>query len=357
MASWIVRTPSRLHFGLVAICSEEPHRYGGLGMMIDEPSFEIKVHSAAHWNTTACGSWGERIDKGARHWQSFHGMDALPGLQWEILQAPEAHCGFGSGTQLACAVATILQSHKMLGYGHADSDQIDVSLRKGVQQARNVWMNPASVDGEGECSVANRELQRASGRGERSHIGMAGFLSGGWIWDEGMQSESQETANAKTRIRRVSVPSEWRILLIDPLEKGTISGQREADFFQRCADAPNPHRQAMLDLVETILLPCAMQGNLAAMGDALFDYGRMSGKIFRQVQGGPFRTRALEERVMRLRSLGASASGQSSWGPTLFGIVENQEIAERIASQWRSESADRIRIVAPQCTGATLELR
>lgn len=351
MASWMLRTPSRLHFGLVAICSEEPHRYGGLGMMIDEPSFEIAVHSATNWNTSACGAWSDRIDKGARHWQSLHGLETLPGLQWEILRAPEAHCGFGSGTQLACAVATILQSYKILGKANFDSDRMNVPIQKGSQPARNVWMNPASIPCEGECSVANRDLQLASGRGERSHIGMAGFLCGGWLWDEGI------SANAKTRIRRVSVPSEWRILLIDPLEKETISGQREADFFQRCADAPNPHRQSMIELVETTLLPCAMQGDLAAMGDALFDYGRMSGEIFRQVQGGPFRTRALEERVLRLRSLGVPASGQSSWGPTLFGIVENKEIAKRIASQWRSESADGIRIVAPQCTGATLELK
>jgi predicted sugar kinase len=53
-----VQTGSRLHFGLIRI-GKAHLRYGGLGVMIEEPKLEITVRPAEQWSCT--GDFGDRL--------------------------------------------------------------------------------------------------------------------------------------------------------------------------------------------------------------------------------------------------------------------------------------------------------
>jgi len=45
-----IRTPSRLHFGLLAWGPRSPRQFGGVGLMIEEPRLELTAEPAAHWH-------------------------------------------------------------------------------------------------------------------------------------------------------------------------------------------------------------------------------------------------------------------------------------------------------------------
>ena len=100
-----VRTPSRLHFGLLSLPTEDfaPARrcFGGVGLMIDNPGVDIRVEPADKFSAT--GPLAERALKFARTYCERTGITGAFRVYVESA-APE-HMGLGTGTQLGLAVA------------------------------------------------------------------------------------------------------------------------------------------------------------------------------------------------------------------------------------------------------------
>jgi beta-ribofuranosylaminobenzene 5'-phosphate synthase len=53
------------------------------------------------------------------------------------------------------------------------------------------------------------------------------------------------------------------------------------------------------------------------------------------VQGGTFAAGPGEDLVRRMSEWGAAGVGQSSWGPTVYGIVEGEDAGRRLADRVR----------------------
>jgi beta-ribofuranosylaminobenzene 5'-phosphate synthase len=77
-----------------------------------------------------------------------------------------------------------------------------------------------------------------------------------------------------------------------------------------------------------------MAGDIDEFGAALTEIQREIGSIFAARQGGVFHPRAAPV-VQALEALGVTAVGQSSWGPTVYGIVAGPERAEEVAAGLR----------------------
>jgi beta-ribofuranosylaminobenzene 5'-phosphate synthase len=78
------------------------------------------------------------------------------------------------------------------------------------------------------------------------------------------------------------------------------------------------------------LLPGLQRGDIDEFGAALSEIQREIGAIFAERQGGIFHPSAAPL-IEALESLGVGAVGQSSWGPTVYGIVADPERAADIA--------------------------
>jgi predicted sugar kinase len=89
-------------------------------------------------------------------------------------------------------------------------------------------------------------------------------------------------------------------------------------------------------LVLMALLPALAEADLATFGATLNRIQTTTGQWFASVQGGPFAIGASEELVRRMSEWGAIGVGQSSWGPTVYGIVEGDDAAIRIADRMRT---------------------
>ena len=321
-----ISTPSRLHFGLLRFEQAEGPSFGGLGMMIAEPRCTVRISASHEW--LASGPDAHRAITSAKKALDFiatqeaagqrpagAAQETPPALAIEIIEAIPPHHGLGSGTQLALAIASVVRS--LCGLPEASAE----------------------------------ELAAMVGRGRRSAIGCHGFLRGGLLYELGSYPDEPLGRLAK----RVEVPAAWRVLLVTASQSAGLSGEHERSAFDQLPPIPESTAARLEQLAALALLPAAERDDIEAFGEALFEYGCLAGECFASVQGGPYASAEIAACVEALRGLGARGVGQSSWGPTVFAVVEDLSRAEQLVAQMRAIPTwhdHAMRITSPDNHGA-----
>lgn len=311
-----VTAPSRLHLGLYALATGQPRRFGGIGLMIAEPSWRLEWEAAEKF--AVVGLEAERAAATAKQWQDFQQLEVLPACRVTIVRAPAPHVGLGSGTQLALSLAAGLCA----------------------------WMNR-------DCGPPDL-LARSVGRGRRSAVGTYGFVHGGLIAERGsLPDEFFPPLDA-----RIALPEEWRFVLLRPLGEATVSGAEEESRLAALPASPEEVTAELITEARERLLPAAAAADFSAFSASIYAFNRRSGELFAASQGGPYNGPRVTELIELGRSLGVMGMGQSSWGPTVFAACPHPEAATQLAAairqQYRPESLD-ITITAPSNRGGTIE--
>ncbi len=423
-----LRTGCRLHFGLMELAAEEPLRYAGLGMMLDEPGFELsfaRPHSDASYSTagrapcdfTASGcntthfasvnTFGNSPGNSPSSMASgvTSGMTSLRGptsvdasqvelarvlsrgerakltleyqrrmstvvqqhpvfeqatnaaqaaeCQIRLIKALPMHSGLGAGTQLACAVAAGLEL--FVRGGQAEGFPEDWPSDHGTtehapaSQAQH-WRSAFTA----QPLNSTQWLTKAAGRGLRSAIGLFGFLHGGLILDRGYPASlAQEThlspglcaGGRPLACQSTPVASQWRVVLIVPQNRQEVSGAQETQWMAELESLPNPHRNDMLSLAEEAMSLASKPHSFNDFTHCLDQYMELAGQLFSRFQGGLYNGPDVAAAVQCARRIGLRGVGQSSWGPTVFGFVESQALAQAYAaslSELRSDWCVRV---------------
>jgi beta-RFAP synthase len=302
-----VTAPSRLHFGLWSL-GGAGRQFGGVGAMVERPGLRLKFATAPHF--TASGSLADRALGFARRWAEFHRRE-LPDCEVQVANAPPQHAGLGTGTQLGLAVAAGL----------------------------NAWC--------GLPAQSPLELAVSVGRGQRSAVGTYGFVHGGLIVDQG-KSAGELVSPLDCR---VSLPEEWRFVLVRPVELSGLAGDDENRAIASLGEVPRAVHDQLVAEAREHLVPAAVTGDFADFAASLYRYGYLSGLCFAAQQRGPYNGPLLTELVERIRNLGYQGVGQSSWGPTLFTVAESQHHGEQLATRLRSQTwGERLDVlITPPC--------
>ena len=88
------------------------------------------------------------------------------------------------------------------------------------------------------------------------------------------------------------------------------------------------------------MLPALQRSDLLAFGAYMQDLQAYNGDYFAPAQGGRYASHDVAEVLAWLQANGASCVGQSSWGPTGFAILANQQQAENLQTQAQLAFAD-----------------
>ena len=115
-----------------------------------------------------------------------------------------------------------------------------------------------------------------------------------------------------------------------------MSGAVEDQAFAQLPPAPEREVERVAHLVLMALLPALADADLARFGPALNEIQSITGRWFAPAQGGTFTPGPTEELVRRMTEWGAVGVGQSSWGPTVYGIVDGEEAAVGLAGRVRA---------------------
>jgi beta-RFAP synthase len=166
------------------------------------------------------------------------------------------------------------------------------------------------------------------------------FASGGLVVEGGRPRDGEACGPL---ISRIELPSRWHCVVAIPQGRRGISGAAEAQAFSSLPAPSQREVERVAYLVLMALLPAAAEGDLPAFGRALTEIQQTTGGWFAAVQGGTFAPGITRHLIEVLIDGGAAGAGQSSWGPTAYGIVDGQqaatELTGRIAAKFGSEVA------------------
>jgi beta-RFAP synthase len=299
----VVTAPARLHFGMLDPAGLGPRRFGGCGVAVEYPRVVVAVRTRSGEDVLARGPQAERATAFARGARTAFGFRG--GLEIDVREAIPPHTGLGSGTKLGLAVA------------------------RGVAELAGV---PAAPE----------ELAHASGRGARSSVGCWTFAAPGLVVEAGVRDHDA----VSPLVVRHPMPDGWRCVLALPPGVEGLSGTAEERFFSLLHAEGVAIEPPVSRLVLTALLPGLVTEDIDEFGAALSEIQREIGSMFAARQGGVFHPSAASV-VDALLSLGVGAVGQSSWGPAVYGIVEDPGRAADVAARLRAavDAGTEVRVV------------
>jgi beta-ribofuranosylaminobenzene 5'-phosphate synthase len=302
MTEIVVTAPARLHFGMLDPAGIGARRFGGTGVGVESPRVVVGITPRSGEDVVAHGSQAERAIAFAQRAREAFGHRG--GFDVHVREAIPPHVGLGSGTKLGLAIA------------------------RGVAELAGVPAGP-------------EELAGACGRGARSSVGCWTFEAPGLVVEAGVP----DGGGISPVVARHPMPERWRCVLAVPGGDEGLSGDAEERFFDQLHERPTGEPRVSR-LLLTALLPGLLTGDIAEFGAALSEIQREIGAMFAARQGGVFHPRSAPF-VGALVALGVGAVGQSSWGPTVYGIVDGPERAAEVAGRLRAsaDGASDVRVV------------
>lgn len=309
-----VDASSRLHLGFLDPNASLGRRFASLGLVIDAFPTRLELSAAEESGVHVL----DRRQQGS----ALRLTRYLETLQREtgctqpvhvlLREAPPAHSGFGSGTQLALALGRAFCAFHGL-------------------------------------ELPTRRIAAILGRGERSGVGIAGFDQGGLLLDGGPGA----AGTPAPVLARLDFPAAWRVLLVLDERIDGLSGAAERAAMDQLAPFP---RELAADLCHHVLLkllPAVIEQRFEPFAESVSRIQRQIGDYFAPAQGGSMYTSAAVAAFMDwLRAQGPAGVGQSSWGPTGFAILPSEAEARRLLALAQQQGAIDPALRTVVCSGS-----
>lgn len=311
-----VTAPARLHIGFLDLNGGLGRKFGSIGLAIDRPAAIVRLRHAAVPAVS-----GAEVGRAHRYLAAAKTELGLTGsYDLVVAGAIPPHAGFGSGTQLALAIAVAL----------ARLEGLDV--------------DPAA-------------LAARLDRGARSGIGVAAFLQGGFVLDGGKGAGDAPPPI----VARLDFPVDWAIVLVIDEDAEGVHGPDETEAFRRLPPFPAEDAAHLCRLVLMRMLPALADHDIASFGAAVSEVQARLGDHFAPAQGGGrYTSRRVGEAVEALVRAGAAGGGQSSWGPTGFALFASQATAQAaiagLAPNDRSRDGLNFVVARGRNRGAAIEV-
>lgn len=283
-----MKTPSRIHLGMIDLNGGLGRLYGSIGLALEKPSIVLEAKTSD--SLEIIGEDGERVREIVEVFSRAHNLDI--GVVIDVKQTIPEHVGLGSGTQLSLAVASALS-----------------------------YISRLSVD--------VREIARIMNRGAISGIGVESFRKGGFIIDGGKKAGSTE--GIPSIVYRSSFPDDWTFVLAVPSIRRGLSGREEESAFKKIVPASPEIAKDICWLLQMKMLPALVEKDIGAFGQSLMEIDRKVGRYFKEVQGGVYKEKLTQGLIDCMLDAGSYGAGQSSWGPAVYGLIEDSR-AQKLES-------------------------
>jgi beta-ribofuranosylaminobenzene 5'-phosphate synthase len=303
----VVETGARIHMGLIDLARATDRAYGGIGFGIDSPATVLEAAPSSAMTLTGAE------DIPVAHQQKIKSLLSILALRhpgtntkFTLRTSTPIHSGFGSCTALLMSIA---KAH---------------SVVHGIDATPEV-------------------LQRITGRGGTSGIGLNVFFTGGVVRDGGRPwsevplvgpSSTASPATLPAMLSNYAFPEDWRIALL--LSDGPqMAGRIEQQFFSDNI----PSIAETLQVVSTVdseIIPAIFARDFDAFQPAVARLGQIGFKA-REISAQSASVKCL---LADLTAHPAFAAGMSSFGPVLYAIWhKDKDGADLLSAVARSHSA------------------
>lgn len=272
-----VRTPARLHFGVLNPGSSSSRGYGGVGLAVEGAGYDLMVSRSSSLEVVGPEEQLGRAVEAVETVAAAYGLS--PDVKVDIRRGIPRHAGLGSTTQLTLGVGKAL----------------------------------TALSGEERTS---REIAERLGRGRFSGVGTYAFECGGFVVEGGSKKGAFPPL-----LCRHEFPDDWCFVTAIPdVERGPRE-EGEAELFEGLGGLEELAGRICFSLVLE-MLPSLVSHNIGGFGSALSKLDRMVGEAFSPKQGGTFRSDVAAEICDFMLKRGAYGTGQSSWGPAVYGLID-----------------------------------
>jgi beta-RFAP synthase len=271
-----IKTPARLHLGLIDLNGNLGRLYGSIGVAIDSPNIVLEAESGGRMESF--GLEKDRVAKAVSRFAEYYNIE--PKIRLEVKESIPKHSGLGSGTQLYLAVGTAL----------------------------------ARIHG---IKASAPEIASVMGRGFVSGVGVAAFERGGFSVDGGLNVLYQMPPQP---VFHQNLPRDWVFVVALPKIKKGLSGKQEKDAFRNIIPGRETIAANISRLVLMKLLPSLLEKDIEGFGYALTEIDHKTGEYYKGIP--PDKTAAMI--MQHMIGLGAHGAGQSSWGPAVYGLIEKR---------------------------------
>jgi beta-ribofuranosylaminobenzene 5'-phosphate synthase len=282
-----IKTPARLQMGLIDLNGDLGRIFGGLGVGIDYPNVVLEAEEANGFSVV--GEQTELVRVLAKRFSETYKVQ--PRAHLLVRQTIPEHVGLGSGTQLALAVAVAL----------AKLSKIESSTQ---------------------------ELASVMERMQRTGVGTTIFERGGFVVDGGKPLKNGSATKSPPLIFDRPFPADWYFVVAIPRGAEGLANDAEKTAFNRLPRMPAEDVGRICRLIMMKLVPSLVEHEIEDFGEALTEIQVTIGDYFAQVQGGRYSSPATADTIKFMQQIGACGVGQSSWGPTCYGLFRKDDAEE-----------------------------
>ncbi|MFW9914540.1 MAG: beta-ribofuranosylaminobenzene 5'-phosphate synthase [Candidatus Thorarchaeota archaeon] len=331
-----IKTPSRLHFGLIDLNGEFGRIDGGVGIALKEPGWHLTISQSDQDHKTdsitISGPQKSLLQNIVLHYLKQRGIPTS-GYHMDVQKAIPSHVGLGSKTQLSLAIGSALEM-----------------LYQGIDKKPPV-----------------RQIARLMQRGGTSGIGVNSFANGGFCVDcghsfgAGKEKESFLPSRASRAapppiVLKTSFPEEWHIVLAIPSVSPGASGESEIEIFRENCPIGSKDVEKLSRTVLMQIIPAILEKDIESLGEGLKTFQAIGFKRIEILQQNPI----VQELIQAAEDVGSNASGMSSFGPTTFCVVENKGKAIEIREIWQNNMDEKMGgmalVTCANNTGAVLSI-
>ncbi|MCQ2978033.1 MAG: hypothetical protein MJ232_08470 [archaeon] len=296
----IIKTPARLHITLLDLNGSYGRMDGGIGFSIQDPQFILEMEKTDDGEISiefdekitdeeAIEECNLKINNASEAIKEHYNIDA--GFKFYVHTAFPPHSGFGSGTQIALATAKLITETEGI-----EADSV--------------------------------ELSTIVGRGGTSGIGTYCFETGGFIADgghslkekSGFLPSSASNACPPPIIGRYDFPQEWDVLVAIPPYGLSIHDGEEVNLFERFCPLPDGEVEELSHIVFMNLIPFMIEKDIEGFGWCIDEIHKRG---FQRAELTLYDER-MHNLMQTMRDAGAYGVGMSSFGPTVYTVVDEK---------------------------------
>jgi beta-ribofuranosylaminobenzene 5'-phosphate synthase len=303
-----VTTTARLHMGFFDLNGNLGRQFGSIGVSLEQPVTEL-VAMPSHTFTAEGAGAGRAVKLAKKLAQALNLQEGM-GMHMQLRQTIPEHSGLGSGTQLSLAVGLAMNRLYDLG-------------------------------------LIIKDVARLTDRGARSGIGLGTFAAGGVIIDGGRGPQTV----IPPVIARAEFPEDWRIVLIFDHANSGVHGEQEIEAFRTLPEFPADAAAMLCRRVLMQALPALAEHDLQTFGAAIRELQERTGDHFAPAQGGRYASKAVTRALQLIAQQGVSCYGQSSWGPTGFAVLPDEDSAKKLIEELTQDFSHEPSIEFMLCRG------
>jgi beta-ribofuranosylaminobenzene 5'-phosphate synthase len=260
---WLsIRAPARLHLGFMP----SKNGLGSAAVAISEPSLIMSMRKSDEIHVS--GAYSDEFFFMASSF--LHSFSEGKGVDIVVESAIRRHIGLGSGTRMALSIGT------------------------GINVLYELGLSPY-------------EIAEFFGRGRNSRAGLETLLHGGMAMDDGSGTEI------------LRPPENWRFIVAIPNIDHRFFGELERNAMASMK-VPDIEKDFKAEIIN------AIKGeDIEDFGALLTELDLLTGSMFSDVQGGEH----TDERISEIKEFGlkegAYGAGQSSWGPAVYFLTDEEK--------------------------------